>query len=276
MEEAFYSILGVSADADQQSIRRAYREAVKDSHPDVSDDPDASTRFKQLTTARDVLLDSDERARYDRLGHDAYVRRHVETSVWTAETPTGEAAGRTSRSSSGGGSTTTTAGQSTSTTTGRSTAAATGQSSTTATEQSSAASSRSARSTRSARSRHVRDDRSEKTRRQERQRANGPGATTDGGYGASWQQAPDAYMRSDSFAEAAATEQTLLESLRALGPWLVVHIVLLTSAVGTGAFIVASAFATPQMSLPAALFLVVMLGFVIVISTLHLLTEAYA
>jgi len=56
---------------------------VKDVHPDVNDDPAAVETFKQLTTTRDVLLDREERKRYDRLGHDEYVREHVNSSVWT-------------------------------------------------------------------------------------------------------------------------------------------------------------------------------------------------
>jgi len=85
MAETFYSALGVAPDADRQTIRRAYREHVKETHPDVSDDPDSTRAFKRLTAARDVLLDVDERKRYDRLGHAAYVRRHVETPVWSGE-----------------------------------------------------------------------------------------------------------------------------------------------------------------------------------------------
>jgi DnaJ-class molecular chaperone len=106
MGETFYTVLGVSVDADQETIRRAYREQVKDAHPDVSDNPDAGERFKRLTTARDVLVDTDERRRYDQLGHDAYVRRHVETPVWEAsQRQAGEGTATTSASTSTGGST---------------------------------------------------------------------------------------------------------------------------------------------------------------------------
>ncbi|MFB6224792.1 MAG: DnaJ domain-containing protein [Haloarcula sp.] len=77
MEATFYGVLGVTPDADEETIVRAYREQSKTKHPDVSDDPDAAERFKQLTVAKDVLTDDTERARYDRLGHETYVRRHV-------------------------------------------------------------------------------------------------------------------------------------------------------------------------------------------------------
>jgi len=85
MGETFYTVLGVDDDADRERIQRAYRALVKETHPDVSDSPDAAERFRRLTTARDVLIDDRERRRYDRLGHEAYVSRHVQDSTWTAD-----------------------------------------------------------------------------------------------------------------------------------------------------------------------------------------------
>ncbi len=92
MAETYYDVLGVGRDASQDEIEDAYREKVKETHPDVSDAPDASERFREVTRAEEVLGNADERARYDRLGHDAYVR-HIhggnaagtEQSPWTAE-----------------------------------------------------------------------------------------------------------------------------------------------------------------------------------------------
>ncbi|WP_121816199.1 MULTISPECIES: DnaJ domain-containing protein [Halostella] len=92
MADTYYDVLGVPPDADQDAVRAAYREKVKETHPDVSDDPDASERFKRVTRAEEVLGDEDERARYDRLGHDAYVDRvsgrnaaGSERSPWTTD-----------------------------------------------------------------------------------------------------------------------------------------------------------------------------------------------
>lgn len=73
MTQSFYDLLGVSSDADAEEIERAYRQRIKETHPDVNDDPDASERTARLVEARDVLTDDAERARYDRLGHAAYV-----------------------------------------------------------------------------------------------------------------------------------------------------------------------------------------------------------
>jgi molecular chaperone DnaJ len=71
--ESYYELLGVSPDASPEHIERAYRERLKETHPDVSDDEDASERTKRLIEAKEVLTDEDERARYDRLGHENYV-----------------------------------------------------------------------------------------------------------------------------------------------------------------------------------------------------------
>lgn len=82
MTTTFYGVLGVNPDADADAIRRGYRERAAEVHPDVNDDPDADSQFRRLTTARDTLLDETERARYDRLGHASYVRHHVSGSAW--------------------------------------------------------------------------------------------------------------------------------------------------------------------------------------------------
>lgn len=72
MSETFYDLLGVAEDASTADIEAAYREAIKEVHPDVSDDVNAGERTKRLNKAKRVLTDEDERARYDRIGHAAY------------------------------------------------------------------------------------------------------------------------------------------------------------------------------------------------------------
>ncbi|WP_218927084.1 J domain-containing protein [Halosimplex pelagicum] len=85
MNRTFYGVLGVGPDADEEAIRAAYRERVKEHHPDVSSEPDAADRFKRLTAAKETLLDAAERARYDRLGHRAYVSSHADSTLWATE-----------------------------------------------------------------------------------------------------------------------------------------------------------------------------------------------
>jgi hypothetical protein len=69
----YYERLGVPPDASTDEIAAAYREQLKDTHPDVSDASDAGERTKRLIEAKEVLTDETERARYDRLGHERYI-----------------------------------------------------------------------------------------------------------------------------------------------------------------------------------------------------------
>ena len=64
----YYKILGVSRDADKDEIKRAYRKLARKYHPDVSKEPDAEARFKEINEANEVLKDTDKRAEYDALG----------------------------------------------------------------------------------------------------------------------------------------------------------------------------------------------------------------
>lgn len=65
-----YEVLGVERNADQNTIKRAYRKLAMMYHPDRNpDDPDAPERFKEATEAYEILRDPETRARYDRFGH---------------------------------------------------------------------------------------------------------------------------------------------------------------------------------------------------------------
>ena len=64
----YYEVLGVPRDADQDTIRRAYRKLARKYHPDLNSDSDAEERFKQLGEAYEVLSDADKRKRYDSVG----------------------------------------------------------------------------------------------------------------------------------------------------------------------------------------------------------------
>ncbi|QIO22997.1 J domain-containing protein [Haloarcula sp. JP-L23] len=101
MTETFYDVLGVPTDATTDEIEAAYRERLKETHPDVSDADDAREVTQALVEARDVLVDEAARERYDRLGHEAYVRH--ESSV--AESDVAAAARRAGYAESEGGQT---------------------------------------------------------------------------------------------------------------------------------------------------------------------------
>ncbi|WP_305909680.1 DnaJ C-terminal domain-containing protein [Methylomarinum sp. Ch1-1] len=64
----YYKIMGVSRDASKDEIKRAYRKLARKYHPDVSKEPDAEARFKEVGEAYEVLKDPEKRAAYDRLG----------------------------------------------------------------------------------------------------------------------------------------------------------------------------------------------------------------
>ncbi len=64
----YYTIMGVSRDATQEEIKRSYRKLARKYHPDVSDDPQAEDRFKEIGEANEVLKDPEKRAAYDQLG----------------------------------------------------------------------------------------------------------------------------------------------------------------------------------------------------------------
>ncbi len=66
----YYDILGVSRDADEATIKKAYRKLARHYHPDVSKVEDAEEKFKALGEAYEVLKDPEKRAAYDQLGHN--------------------------------------------------------------------------------------------------------------------------------------------------------------------------------------------------------------
>ncbi|HEC34045.1 MAG TPA: J domain-containing protein [Chloroflexi bacterium] len=65
----YYRILGVSRNASQKEIKRAYRRLARQFHPDVNpDDKAAEEHFKEINEAYEVLSDPQKRAQYDQLG----------------------------------------------------------------------------------------------------------------------------------------------------------------------------------------------------------------
>jgi len=71
MPRDYYEVLGVTRDAGEDQIKKAFRRLARELHPDVnSSDPQAEEKFKEAAEAYEVLSDADRRATYDRYGHE--------------------------------------------------------------------------------------------------------------------------------------------------------------------------------------------------------------
>src|SRR5437667_7263431 len=68
-ERDYYELLGVARDAGADDIKRAFRRLARELHPDVSEEPDAEHRFREVVEAYEVLSNSERRELYDRFGH---------------------------------------------------------------------------------------------------------------------------------------------------------------------------------------------------------------
>lgn len=65
----YYELLGLSRNADEGEIKKAFRRLARELHPDVSDAPDAQERFREVVEAYEVLSKAETRELYDRYGH---------------------------------------------------------------------------------------------------------------------------------------------------------------------------------------------------------------
>ena len=65
----YYEVLGVSKNASADELKSAFRRLAREYHPDVSKDPEAEEKFKEINEAYGILSDQQKRAQYDRFGH---------------------------------------------------------------------------------------------------------------------------------------------------------------------------------------------------------------
>ena len=66
----YYDRLGLSKDASQDEIKRAYRKLSKKYHPDINKEPGAEEKYKEILEAYETLSDAQKRAAYDQYGPD--------------------------------------------------------------------------------------------------------------------------------------------------------------------------------------------------------------
>jgi molecular chaperone DnaJ len=70
MARDYYEVLGVSREASETEIKKAFRRLAREMHPDVNQAPDAEDRFKEAAEAYEVLSDAERRRTYDAYGHE--------------------------------------------------------------------------------------------------------------------------------------------------------------------------------------------------------------
>ena len=68
----YYDRLGVSRTADDNEIKKAYRNLARKYHPDVNKEPGAEDKFKEINEAYSTLSDAQKRAQYDQMGHENF------------------------------------------------------------------------------------------------------------------------------------------------------------------------------------------------------------
>src|SRR5437870_12439394 len=65
----YYEVLGLQRTADEAEVKKAFRRLARTLHPDVSVEPNAEERFREVVEAYEVLSKSETRELYDRYGH---------------------------------------------------------------------------------------------------------------------------------------------------------------------------------------------------------------
>jgi curved DNA-binding protein CbpA len=83
----YYEVLGISREADDEAIRRAFHELAREWHPDVADVEDAEARFRELAEAYSVLSKREARLRYDRHGYRGSGNQSFDEAMWRTASP---------------------------------------------------------------------------------------------------------------------------------------------------------------------------------------------
>ena len=87
LKRDYYEVLGVSREADDDAIKRAFHGLARDWHPDVANAPDAEARFRELAEAYSVLSKREARVLYDRYGYRGRGNQGFDEVLWEARPP---------------------------------------------------------------------------------------------------------------------------------------------------------------------------------------------
>ena len=82
LKRDYYDVLGLSRDADDDAIQRAFHALARQFHPDVADDPSAEDRFRELAEAYSVLSRREARLLYDRYGYRGRGNQGFDEATW--------------------------------------------------------------------------------------------------------------------------------------------------------------------------------------------------
>lgn len=88
LKRDYYEVLGLTRDADGETIKRAFHSLARDCHPDVADAPDAEVRFRELAEAYSVLSKREARLLYDRYGYRGAGNQGFDEALWEGRTRT--------------------------------------------------------------------------------------------------------------------------------------------------------------------------------------------
>ena len=72
MSKSLYETLGVSQNASEADIKKAYRKLARQFHPDINKEADAEEKFKEVNAAYEILSDKQKRAQYDQYGDSMF------------------------------------------------------------------------------------------------------------------------------------------------------------------------------------------------------------